>query len=57
MNKLCTNCGRFPFCENINKQACNEWIKQKYLEIKKERIKNEKIRFKNRNENSFKKQR
>lgn len=37
MNKRCTNCGKFPFCEDdVSDEkdgVCNKWIKRK-IEMK-----------------------
>lgn len=33
--KSCKNCGKYPFCPNINENGCTEWVKQKYQEIER----------------------
>lgn len=33
--KTCKNCGRYPFCEEIPKKDCAEWIKQEYTKLVK----------------------
>ncbi len=34
MDKRCQNCGRFPFCERINNQVCENWSKREVEQVK-----------------------
>lgn len=38
MEKRCTNCGKYPFCQDIPKENCESWIK---IGLRSARIENE----------------